>query len=127
MRLLAISRHVESNLSQMYRRRADTSNRGRAHVAILMAELIEHLEQSVVGPDTYAFTSMNELVLNDEDTSKKRLVLINAKSERWCVPEGYEIAYRVAPPWFHTIGYAEDVVSAGELVLEALRLAVRDE
>jgi len=93
----------------------------------MMAELIEHLGDNVVGPDVYAFTSMFELVLNDRDTSKDRMVLINAKSKRWCVPEGYEIAYRVAPPWFHTIGYAEDVVAASELVLEALRLAVRND
>lgn len=127
MRLLPISGHEGSNLSQMYRRRADTPNREQTHIAILMAELVEHLEQSVVGPDAYVFTSMNELVLNDRDTSKERMVLINAKSERWCVPDGYEIAYRIAPPWLHTIGYAEDVVSAGKLVLEALRLAVRDD
>ena len=92
-----------------------------------MAELIEHLGNNVVGPDVFAFTSMFELVLNARNTTKERMILINAKSERWCVPEGYEIAYRVAPPWFHTIGYADNVVTASELVLEALHLAMRED
>ena len=127
MRLIPISGHEGQNLSQRYRSLTDTSNREQIKIGVMMAELIEHLRDNVIGPDVYAFISMFELVLNDRDTTRDRMVLINAKSERWCVPDGYEIAYRVAPPWFHTIGYASDVVAAGELVLEALRLAVRDE
>ena len=93
----------------------------------MIAELIEHLEDNVAGPDAYTFKSMDELVLNDEDTWKKRMVTINADVNKWCVPNGYEIAYQTAPPWFYTIGYAESVEDAAVLVLEALRLAVRDE
>lgn len=93
----------------------------------MIADLIEHLENNVIGPDVYAFKSMEELVLDDKDTYKNRLITINAGVSKWCVPDGYEIAYRTAPPWFHTIGYTDDVAAAGELVLEALRLAVRDE
>ena len=93
----------------------------------MIADLTEHLENNVAGPDAYAFTSMGELVLNDEDTWKKRMVTINADVNKWCVPDGYEIAYRIAPPWFHTIGYAETIEDAAVLVLEALRLAVKDE
>ena len=92
-----------------------------------MAELVEHLEDEVVGPDVYAFTSMFGLVLNDKNTSKYQMIRIHAESEMMAVPAGYEIAFSVDAPWSRTYGYAEDVVSAGELVLEALRLAVRDE
>ena len=93
----------------------------------MMADLIEHLENNVVGPDIYAFQSMDGLVLSDKDSSQYRLIAVYAGSDQWCVPDGYEIAYRTAPPWFHTIGYSENVVAAGELVLEALRLAVESE
>ena len=134
MRLIPISGHEETNFRLKYRNWIAPSNTtsdprtvNMVETCRMMAELVGHLEDNTAGPDVYAFTSMFELVLNDRDTSKERMVLINAKSKRWCVPEGYEIAYRVAPPWFHTIGYAEDVTAAGELVLEALRLAVRDE
>ena len=127
MRLLSISGGEGSNLVQWYRSLAEASNPEQTKIGVMMAGLIEHLQDNVIGSDVYAYTSMFELVLNDRDTTKDRMVLINAKSERWCVPEGYEVAYRVAPPWFHTIGYAEDVIAAGELVLEAVRLAIRND
>ena len=93
----------------------------------MIADLIEHLENNVAGPDAYAFKSMDELVLNDEDTWKKRMVTINADVNKWCVPNGYEIACRIASPWFHTIGYTDTVEDAAVLVVEALRLAAKDE
>jgi Fe-S-cluster formation regulator IscX/YfhJ len=134
MRLIPISGHEGTDFRLKYHNwispsdiTSDPRTVNMVEICRMMAELVEHLGNNVVGPDVYAFTSMFELVLNDRDTTKSRMVLISAKSERWCVPEGYEIAYRVAPPWFHTIGYAEDVTAAGELILEALRLAVSDD
>ncbi|MGI4791929.1 MAG: hypothetical protein ACRYFS_24160 [Janthinobacterium lividum] len=124
MRLIPISGQAGSNFAKTFRRMADESQVTKR--CNMIADLIEHLEGNVVGPDTYAFKSMDELVLTDEDTWKKRLVTINADVNKWLVPDGYEIAYRVAPPWFHTIGYADTIANAAELVLEALHHADRN-
>lgn len=125
MRLIPISSQARSNFAETFRRIAASDPRLMRRCSMI-ADLIEHLESNVIGPDTYAFKSMDELVMNDKNTDK-RLVTINVGVNKWCVPDGYEIAYRTAPPWFYTIGYAESVEDATVLVLEALRLAVRDE
>ena len=130
MKLIPISGQAGANFVATFRKMAEGSKADNPNMATrltMMSNMIEHLENNVVGPDIYAFQSMDGLVLSDEDSSQYRLITVYAGSDQWCVPDGYEIAYRTTPPWFHTIGYSKNVVAAGELVLEAIRLAVRGE
>ncbi len=93
---------------------------------MMMAELVEHLENAAGDPDVYAFTSHADLVLNDKDTCRSVLVTINA-CERNAGPSGYEITYYVEPPWLCVTGYTESVEAAGEMIVEALTKAKASE
>ena len=92
----------------------------------MMAELIEHLEDNISAPDVWAFTSHADLVLNDKDTYQTLLVTINALP-RLAGPEGYEITYYVEPPWLCVTGYTNNVITAGEMIIEALGKAISSE
>ena len=77
MKLTLISDHAGSNLRTFYREIEKGQNTNKLG-SVMMSRLVEHLEDTVIGPDVYTFTSHTELVLNDQDTWQSVLVTINA-------------------------------------------------
>jgi len=126
MRLTPISSQAGTDFRRRYLELAeDPSWRQRGS---MMAKIVEHLEANVVGPDCWAYTSHEELVLNDKDTYHNHNALVTIKADvPDYVPRGYEIAYRVKAPWFRVTGYTEDVEVAGEMIVDALERAARDD
>ena len=125
MKLTPISDHEGANLRTFYREIEKGQNTIKLG-SVLMSRLVEYLEDTVIGPDVYTFTSHLDLVLNDQDTWRSALVTINAM-ERNGGPPGYEITYYVEAPWLYVTGYTESVEAAGKMVVEALAKAKASE
>jgi len=125
MKLTPVSDHAGSNLRTFYREIEKGQNTNKLD-SVTMSRLVEHLEDTVIGPDVYTFTSHTELVLNDQDTWQSVLVTINAL-ERSGGPPGYEITYYVEAPWLCVTGYTESVEAAGKMIVEALTKAKASE
>lgn len=124
MKLTPISAHAGANFRKFYLELAE--NPSWRQCGTMMAKIVEHLEDAVVGPDVFAFTSHADLVLNDKDTWRSVLVTINA-CKRNAGPSGYEITYYVEPPWLCVTGYTESVEAAGKMIVEALTKAKASE
>ena len=93
-----------------------------------MIDLLDYLESESEAPPQWAHIRGIDLVLAEQDIDYKGRVLISPYPRKTGM-QSYKflVCYRLAKPWRFGEGVADDAVSAGELVLDGLKRAVKFE
>lgn len=123
---------IEQKFSESYREQFTTHGSAEyTECTLKMLKLIEHLEQEVDAPPQWVCTSHADLVLRNRDfegygeaADTEGAVTLFISTHNW---DGHYEIRRYLPksehPWQYLVGTTDDIKTAGQMVVEALKKA----
>lgn len=121
MKLMRINGLSEKDLRKFYDISQGWAGDWRKPITAML-ELVVYLEDVVDFPPQWVFTSHENLVFAAQDDSRQGTVSVHPLGERHLGPAKakFEINHNVEAPWSHTVGYAEDVEQAWQMIVSVL-------